>query len=89
MPFSELPKDIRIKPTLCEVKVPDEDISLLKDQVKLAKRPPKTFETCQSDVSEDYGLAARWMDEAIEAWLDPSIFDWYESTYVVNGIGLE
>lgn len=74
--FSGVPKNVRVKPQLCEVDVPPQAIAELKRLVHMARLGPETFGNSQAEPNTKYGLTRSWIEEAVRTWTDESAFNW-------------
>ena len=60
-----------LKPEKFVVSIPEQDVSDLKQLIKLGRLPPHTFEGADST----YGITNDWMKQAKDYWQND--FDWY------------
>lgn len=61
------------QPQKYHLEIPDQDISDLKELLRLSRLAPKTYENLQTDGT--YGVSHEWMTKVKEYWLNE--YDWY------------
>lgn len=71
--YGTIPQGAQLQAQKYHLEIPDQDISDLKELIRLSKLAPKTYENLQTDGR--FGVSHEWMSKVKKYWLNG--YDWY------------
>lgn len=71
--YTSIPPAAKLRPEKYHLKIPDQDVSDLRELLRLSKLAPKTYENVQTETN--FGVTHEWMSKVKEYWLNQ--YDWY------------